>query len=1007
MQASETRLRRALAAMVLAGGLGSASAAPIFAPDGSVHGWANRPTLTSNDLKSDQEVVFRAEFRATDWGGGLYAQYINDAGDISDLSPWSTLNAATILDAQHWDTGRRIVTRSHTGVAIPFRKNTLSNPQMKALEPDDDKVVEYVRGRRDEEDPSGKKWRKRSTVLGHIQHSTLLHWKYPRPNPDTPGPARLFVGANDGMLHVFDAANGSEVFAYIPSMFVLDPAVTGDPKSTSPLRKLLTKTTDAGYKPPLYVDGGLAIGEVKIGTAWRTLLAGALGGGGRGLFMLDVTDPHAATETAAAEKIKWEITPKSTGFANLGYTYAAPRLTRLDNGPKPDGTKGDGIAALIVGNGYVNTGTRRASLYVIDADTGALIREIDTAVAGNDGPNGLSTPTLVDVDGDDRVDFAYAGDIDGKLWKFDLRHTTAAGYTAEPTLLYTTEPAQPITVAPVIYPHPLGGRMVLFGTGRILTAGDKSDPAAHAAYGIWDGAPAANTTLLAQTLNEETFNGEKLRWASSNLPDWRSGHHRGWRLALSAGERIVGDSPFLDDNRLFFVTMNPTVPAAAAGLPTGMNWMLQVDPLTGGSLGRSVFDINGDGFLNDADKTNGQFVNGWQVGAGVASQPVLVDMVNFSQTLFNLVSDVGATAPAPTSDPGVAGGHFDLDIYYGNGVSGNGFTKKSHTHEYDDRYNVTGVNYLAPSADAYKLSNAIPSTSTAFRILVVNQYLNPASKLSVGGSAFVDVKNYGLLASASNADTLLASLPLYTRNNITTMMWALPSDGFAAKDWWGDGGTPRAGLIPTSTGCVNGVRVSTSGATMGTPGPNGEIHNGALTLQLIRHDTPATALELNRPGFPSYGWRVKGAQVSTYLLASYTMFWHARVGCYGSSGWIPNPPLEAGAPSKKTPVRPAGSADPTGGAFGSTTSLPSGVTVTSVTTTISGNTTTVTTTFSDGKTSKVITSTNGDGTETVVIIDREGNRGEYTRIVGSTLVNGTNEVLVTSRRITWREVVRP
>jgi hypothetical protein len=176
---------------------------------------------------------------------------------------------------------------------------------------------------------------------------------------------------------------------------------------------------------------------------------------------------------------------------------------------------------------------------------------------------------------------------------------------------------------------------------------------------------------------------------------------------------------------------------------------------------------------------------------------------------------------------------------------------------------------------------------------------------------------------------------------------------------------------------------------------------------MIRHDTPAMALELNRPGFPSYGWRVKSAYVSTYLLASYTMFWHASVGCYGGGGWIPNPTLEPSTASKKTPVRPAGSADPTGGAFGSTSSLPPGVTIVSVVTTVSGNTTTVTTTYSDGKTAKVITTNNGDGTETVVTIDREGNRGEYTRIVGSTLVNGTNEVLVTSRRITWREVVRP
>ena len=79
------------------------------------------------------------------------------------------------------------------------------------------------------------------------------------------------------------------------------------------------------------------------------------------------------------------------------------------------------------------------------------------------------------------------------------------------TKLLTTEPAQAITSTPGVAIGPGGnGYMVTFGTGKMLVPADSADSSVHYAYGIWDGAPAANTTLLTQALTEKTFSARDL-----------------------------------------------------------------------------------------------------------------------------------------------------------------------------------------------------------------------------------------------------------------------------------------------------------------------------------------------------------------------------------------------------------------------------------------------------------------------------------------------------------------
>lgn len=951
-----------------------------FDPADAPVGWVARPA-TSPARGGSSATLFRADYRAGLWTGTVRAQALGADLAITSGNPWPS-DTATQLDAAHWSTERRIITcsevdSSNVCTPVPFRWESLGSTMRGRLgdAQTGPNLVAYLRGDRSNEAPYGTGLRPRASVQGDILHSPLTYWRYPN------GAQRLFVGGNDGMLHVFDGATGAEVYAYVPSM----------------LAATLPRLARSPYAHTPYVDGGLDLAEVTLDGATRTLLVGALGGGGKGLFMLDVTNasaPGSEGDLVADSPVKWEVTASSAGLANLGYTFAAPRLARLNNGK----------AAVIVGNGYLNSGSRRASLMLLDAQTGALIREIEVDAAATGGTGGLSTATLVDTDRDGKVDLAYAGDVDGRLWRFDLTGASPSGYRA--TLVGTSVDNQPITTAPAVTAHPSGGRLIVFGSGSTLTQASLSDTAAHWLVGVWDGAPADRTRWLEQRIVESGSGSSRVRVASALAPDWGPGGHRGWRVALPAGERLVAEGLLIADGRLHVTTTNPTVGRAGTE-DIGSNWFMELLALTGGSPAAAVFDLDGNGSVGAEDMPAGAVVVGRWLGTGVASQPTVLDGPSLARTLFNRQSDNPYLPTSIQIGPGVSGGHFDADFYASDGKS---FKNVKHIHEYDDKFDVNGVNLLAPSEDNMRLSKRLGST-TAFKVLVSNQYLNPASLLKVGAAdaGFVPVRDFAGQAAATNAQALLDSLPVYAlaagtpgAQLLTQLVWKVPLDAFQARDWWGDGGPVRAGLIPSQTDCVhdvdsNGNNTNATGRTS-----SGERHNGALTVQIIAASTPASALRLSRAvdSDARYGWTVReGSQFSTYVLAEYTFFWHHdNKLCYGQANWSPAPPQDQDS-SAKAEKRAAGSADPADGSFGGNQAGSSS----SVVTRVASGVVTTTITLADGSTRTIRYTDRGDGTESVTTT---AGQAVTTRMRGTgASVTGLPQTRRSSARVNWREIV--
>lgn len=609
--------------------------------------------------------LFQARFDSSDWKGQLLAFNINLDGTIDSTPAW---DAGDRINNQNYDTGREIITYNPTAeTGIPFRfpadytspnaTSELTSAQITDLmvnapysvgtsDPGEinsnqtygEDLVNYFRGDESNE-LTGQNFRLRNSVLGDIVNSDPNFVDVPNFRYDdgmesksynsfvTANSSRqgvVYVGANDGMLHGFNADTGDEMIAYVPS----------------PVYDNMYELASGDYIHRYFVDGGPNIIDVFLanmndgggGTGlWRTVLAGGLNGGGQGIYALDVTTPGSFDEANADNIVLWEFTDADD--AELGYTYGKPQLAKMQNGDW----------AAVFGNGYNNTeadgnasSTGHAVLYIVNVETGALIKKIDTEAGSATTPNGLATPLMIDPDGDDIVDYIYAGDMLGNLWKFDVSDSSVSnwdvawesGGTPEP--LYATQTGQPITSQPqaTLHPDNLDGFMIFFGTGQYLEEDDNlgSGQDTQTFYGIWDINTSATPNLTTSNLLEQEITNQfsqdfdtnddgiddetfLLRNVSDNEIDWDT--HRGWYMDLyptniegspnasNFGERQVSNA-IVRAGRVIFTTLIPSEVECEFG---GTSFLMELDFRDGGALEFPAFDLNGDGEY-DADDTD-------------------------------------------------------------------------------------------------------------------------------------------------------------------------------------------------------------------------------------------------------------------------------------------------------------------------------------------------------------------------------------------------------------------
>ncbi len=582
---------------------------------------ASSAAVATNSSRLDTETtIFQALFVTEKWYGEIKANGVNADGTINSTTKWVTgPSSFASPDA------RKIFTYNPSSRAgISLTQGDLTTAGLwSALDIGGlglDRLA-WIRGSTSPEESNGGKLRDRpknasgsTLILGDIVNSDpvfmgpRLYFGWDR-IPSTEGmgsdsyrkfvddnkadsgyPSTVFVGANDGMLHAFNAATGKELFAYMPSEQVSRIVELADPQ----------------YKHKYFVDGSPFISHVYLNGSWRTILVGSTGLGGKTVFALDVTDPA----NFGAEDVLWEFTDE-----DLGHLMGPPVIVPLKNGQW----------GVLFGNG-VGSATHGSKLYVLNVANGSVIKKFDTKRGDVTLPNGMAEPLAV-LSASRQLEYVYAGDLLGNVWKFDFRADAIADWkfaygSADAPLPFFTATGsdgkfQPITSGIAATKHSKQGIMLTFGTGKYfevsdgdgkttdgaLTALDK-DLQYQTLYGLWDNQTSNNRIANGRAdLEERSF--DDVTSKSRSIERGSDTVEKGWYLDLdmltvddaSAGERVVL-TPRVRSGRAIFISNVPGTDPCGLG---GTSWLMEVMVETGFGPNIPVFDWNGDGVINAAD----------------------------------------------------------------------------------------------------------------------------------------------------------------------------------------------------------------------------------------------------------------------------------------------------------------------------------------------------------------------------------------------------------------------
>lgn len=574
----------------------------------------------SNQLVADN-VKYIPSYATVEWTGEIEAYPLNDDGVVSSTVP--TWRATERMPATAG--ARNIFTYNGTN-AVPFLWASMGTVLQGEMTGGSANLVNYLRGDKTNEGTAASNYRVRKGPLPDFINSTPafiqsnVDMGYAAALPVAQGGGNAYtqfladkaartpllaVGGNGGMLHIFQTQAttspavpaGRETFAFVPRTVLPN------------LSKLADKTygTPGNYHQ-YFVDGGLAEGDYYNGSAWRNILVGTLGAGGRAIYALDLT----TTTGLNASTVMWE--KSSSNDTDIGYIMSDAEVGVLQNGSWK----------VFVGNGY-DSNAGRAVLLVIDVATG----DIQKIVADTSGSNGLSGVRLV-RNASQQVIAAYAGDLKGNMWRFEFGDGAVAswrvGFGGLP-LIVARDPSgtrQPITATPSFVPAVGNGNVVIFATGKLLVEADQTTTQVQTAYGITDPTTGLYTTLptplpdsaggVRGSLTQQTIGaatttaGGTYYTISSNVPAASS---KGWYLDLSIqdGQRSVYPTIEIGD----FVYISSIVPAGSAAQcesSSGRGFNFLLNARTGQQYNLPVLDTNGDGVINSNDDASAGFLTG-------------------------------------------------------------------------------------------------------------------------------------------------------------------------------------------------------------------------------------------------------------------------------------------------------------------------------------------------------------------------------------------------------------
>ncbi|MCW5320172.1 pilus assembly protein PilY [Verminephrobacter aporrectodeae subsp. tuberculatae] len=572
----------------------------------SMHSVAGGGLSTGSKITQDT-VSYSATFSTSNWSGNVIAEPITQ--DASHAN-------ALVVGPPHWSAAQQLDTMSSPvdkrKIFVGQSRGSTSNPYPVATEFTWDKIdktlkesldqvnpsaaadgkakdrLAYLRGERSKE---GNPFRKRDSRLGDIVNSNVSYSGAPskafggdgyvafRKKYDARTPA-VFAGANDGMLHAFNAKTGDELFAYIPSW----------------LGRNLSALTVPDFvdNHQNYVDAPSVVAEAQVAntgqdTDWKTVLVSGTGGGGSGVFALDVTEP----DKFDASKVLWEFTRAND--PDIGQVVGAPKVMKIKTGnATATASASYRWFAVVAGgvNNYVPDGdgkfskTGKPALFLLALDKPGteawtlgtnyfkVSVPIDTAPKAT--ATGLANFSALYGTQGEMTDI-YMGDLHGALWRLQFADKPVADWSMDKLSFFNkgtqdspaayplyiartgdaTPQVQPIFAAPALFTGPIvEGKesfYVVFGTGKYLELSDNGQTPTQTIYAIYDnGSTTADSTSGVSVITgrkrlqkgtvdatSKTVAVADFQWGRPRVDaDVDSSPRAGWYFDLSPGERV-------------------------------------------------------------------------------------------------------------------------------------------------------------------------------------------------------------------------------------------------------------------------------------------------------------------------------------------------------------------------------------------------------------------------------------------------------------------------------------
>lgn len=628
----------------------------------------------SKNFTQAGSFIYQGAFDTSDWSGDVLAIPImintNNEASISPVNTWSAAtklsNLASPASTRNIVVGRPGAASSPAASAFTWAAidDAMKANLAKSVPSDNadgfgEARLNYLRGDNSQE---GTRFRVRKKLLGDIVNSGVVYSGTPTASisgangysdfyaANASRTPVVFAGANDGMMHAFNANTGDELFGYIPSWM-------------GPKLGALTRSTYLNNHQS-YVDGSPAVAEAQLGTTntaadWKTVLVSGTGAGGPGVFALDVTNPTAFS----ADKVLWEFTRADD--PDLGYVVGRPQIVKMRTSAYGSAATYRWFAMVASGvNNYVadtsgaftdkprNTTGGNPALFLIALDKPVgtawtkegttpnyykITLPVDSSLSAANGPGLVNFRPIFGSAGE--VTHVYMGDLHGKLWKLDFTLLGSTRWTMDRLSFfkngslahpfYTARTAagavQPISMAPTVVAGPILNEVatsyVSFATGKYLESTDNTSTTQQTIYTLFDNAdPDADANpkgsgiisgrgrLQAGTTNAATgvIAVEAFVWgrASSDTDTQRSGWYADF---AKSGERVIANATVFGDNLIFG----------------------SLTPVTSGATERCLA-VGGSGYQYkvNIDTGNGTFTAST---VGLLGEPLLAEIVSAAQ----------------------------------------------------------------------------------------------------------------------------------------------------------------------------------------------------------------------------------------------------------------------------------------------------------------------------------------------------------------------------------------